>query len=71
VFCVTGHDAPSGIDPDATPRSNARNAAAQTRRTCRPVSKRCAHCKIKVHRDVNAAGNILKSAVPGPWSGFA
>jgi len=32
---------------------------------------RCAHCKMEVHRDVNAARNVLKRAVAGPWSGFA
>ena len=32
---------------------------------------RCAHCNLEVHRDVNAARNILKRAVVGPWSGFA
>ena len=32
---------------------------------------RCAHCKMEVHRDVNAAMNILKLAVAGRWSGFA
>jgi putative transposase len=31
----------------------------------------CAQCKMEVHRDVNAARNILKRAVAGPWSGFA
>ena len=32
---------------------------------------RCAHCKTEVHRDVNAARNVLKRAVAGPWSSFA
>ena len=32
---------------------------------------RCAHCKMEVHRDVNAARNVLKRAVAGPWGGFA
>ena len=32
---------------------------------------RCAHCKMEVHRDVNAARNVLKRAVAGPRSGFA
>jgi putative transposase len=32
---------------------------------------RCAHCQTGVHRDVNAARNVLKRAVAGPWSGFA
>lgn len=32
---------------------------------------RCAHCQTEVHRDVNAARNVLKRAVAGPWSGFA
>ena len=32
---------------------------------------RCAHCQMQVHRDVNAARNVLKRAVAGPWSGFA
>ena len=32
---------------------------------------RCAHGKTEVHRDVNAARNVLKRAVAGPWSGFA
>jgi hypothetical protein len=26
---------------------------------------------LRVHRDVNAARNVLKRAVAGPWSGFA
>jgi len=26
---------------------------------------------MEVHRDVNAARNVLKQAVAGPWSGFA
>jgi hypothetical protein len=26
---------------------------------------------MEVHRDVNAARNVLKRAVAGPWSGFA
>ena len=30
---------------------------------------RCPHCRTEVHRDVNAARNILKRAVAGPWSG--
>lgn len=34
-------------------------------------SHRCAHCQTEVHRDVNAARNVLKRAVAGPWSGFA
>ena len=41
------------------------------KRSVGPYPKDARHCQIKVHRDVNAAGNILKSAVPGPWSGFA
>jgi putative transposase len=32
---------------------------------------RCTQCEMEVHRDVNAARNILKRAVAGPWSGFA
>lgn len=32
---------------------------------------RCAHCDLEVHRDVNAARNVLRRAVVGPWSGFA
>jgi putative transposase len=31
----------------------------------------CAQCETEVHRDVNAARNVLKRAVAGPWSGFA
>jgi hypothetical protein len=31
----------------------------------------CPHCKTEVHRDVNAARNILKRAVAGPWNGNA
>jgi putative transposase len=31
----------------------------------------CAQCMMEVHRDVNAARNILKRAVVGPWCGFA
>jgi putative transposase len=31
----------------------------------------CPHCKTEVHRDVNAARNVLKRAVVGPWSGNA
>ena len=58
---------------------NARNTSqersqcdrARSRRTCRSVSKRCAHCKMEIHRDINAARNVLKRAVAGPWSGFA
>jgi putative transposase len=40
-------------------------------RTCRSVSERCGHCQMEVHRDVNAARNVLKRAVAGPSSGFA
>jgi putative transposase len=29
----------------------------------------CPHCKTVVHRDTNAARNVLKRAVAGPWSG--
>jgi transposase len=54
-----------------TPRRTARNAAARPQRTCRCVSLRCVHCQMEVHRDVNAARNVLKRAVAGPWSGFA
>jgi putative transposase len=32
---------------------------------------RCTQCETEVHRDVNAARNILKRAVAGPWNGFA
>ena len=32
---------------------------------------RCVHCETEVHRDINAATNVLKRAVAGPWSGFA
>jgi transposase len=36
-----------------------------------PYPKRCAHCQIKVRRDVNAARNVLKRAAAARWSGFA
>ncbi len=32
---------------------------------------RCAHCNLRIHRDENAARNVLRRAVAGPWSGFA
>lgn len=32
---------------------------------------RCTHCNLEIHRDVNAARNILRRAVVGPWRGFA
>jgi putative transposase len=32
-------------------------------------SHSCPHCKTVVHRDINAARNVLKRAVAGPWSG--
>jgi putative transposase len=31
----------------------------------------CTQCHLEVHGDVNAARNVLKRAVVGPWSGFA
>jgi putative transposase len=31
----------------------------------------CTQCDLEVQRDVNAARNVLKRAVVGPWSGFA
>jgi len=30
-----------------------------------PYPKRCAHCKMEVHRDVNPARNVLKRAGAG------
>jgi transposase len=53
---------------------DARNAsqqcsAARSRRFCRSVSKRCTDCKMEVHRDVNAARNVLKRAGAGQWGG--
>src|SRR6516162_4397868 len=57
---------------------NARNTSQECSQCGRTVQKdlsvrihRCAHCKMEVHRDVNAARNVLKRAVAGPWSGFA
>jgi putative transposase len=32
---------------------------------------KCAQCDLELHRDENAARNVLKRAVAGPWSGFA
>jgi putative transposase len=56
---------------------NARNTSQECSQCGRTVPKdlsvrihRCAHCKMEVHRDVNAARNVLKRAVAGPWSGF-
>ena len=28
-------------------------------------------CDLEVHRDINAAKNVLRRAVAGPWRGFA
>ena len=39
-------------------------------RTCRFVST-AEHCQREVHRDVNAAQNVLKQVVARPWSGCA
>jgi putative transposase len=57
---------------------DARNTSQECSECGRTVPKnlsvrihRCAHCKMEVHRDVNAARNVLKRAVAGPWSGFA
>ena len=44
---------------------------ATVRKDLKTRIHRCAHCKTELHRDVNAARNILKRAVVGPWSGFA
>src|SRR6516165_9327342 len=56
----------------------ARNTSQECSQCGRTVQKdlsvrihRCAHCKMEVHRDVNAARNVLKRAVAGPWSDFA
>jgi putative transposase len=32
---------------------------------------RCMQCDLEVHRDINAAKNVLRRAVAGPWRGFA
>jgi putative transposase len=57
---------------------NARNTSQECSQCGRTVQKdlsvrihRCAHCKMEVYRDVNAARNVLKRAVAGPSSGFA
>ena len=44
---------------------------ALVRKKLRMREHRCPHCETEVHRDVNAARNILKRAVAGPWSGNA
>ena len=57
---------------------NARNTSQECSQCGHTVQKdlsvrihRCAHCKMEVYRDVNAARNVLKRAVAGQWSGFA
>jgi putative transposase len=57
---------------------DARNTSQECSECGRAVLKdlsvrihRCAHCQTEVHRDVNAARNVLKRAVAGPWSRFA
>ena len=57
---------------------DARNTSQECWQCGRTVQKdlsvrihQCAYCQMEVHCDVNAARNVLKRAVAGPWSGFA